>query len=307
MKVIRNVSPEKWTEIVSRSPDATFFHTYEWARVIQDTYGYEMHTRLYLFDNGKEVLVPLMKTHSVDGGLFGVFESMPFGCYGGLLSTDALSQKEAERIVTDLRQMRAAKMALYPNPLSSVSLSKDIISAHAYTHILSLRNGFDYIWTNDFTSKVRNQARKAEKSEVEVYADSSLNAFETYYAMYLDSGKRWEQVADLHPFSLFANLAELRSEHVNLWLARIGNKVIAGVLNFSFGRQVMWWAAAYYKEYGMYCPNNLLLKTAITDACQRGFEVYNFGASMNLENVRRFKESFGAKRLDYPCYTIYGK
>jgi lipid II:glycine glycyltransferase (peptidoglycan interpeptide bridge formation enzyme) len=50
-----------------------------------------------------------------------------------------------------------------------------------------------------------------------------------------------------------------------------------------------------------------LLKTAIADACKRGFEVYNFGASMNLESVRKFKESFGAKRLDYPYYAIYGK
>jgi len=42
-----NVSEQKWNKIVRNSENSYFFHTPAWAKILEETYGYRIATRLY--------------------------------------------------------------------------------------------------------------------------------------------------------------------------------------------------------------------------------------------------------------------
>jgi lipid II:glycine glycyltransferase (peptidoglycan interpeptide bridge formation enzyme) len=58
------------------------------------------------------------------------------------------------------------------------------------------------------------------------------------------------------------------------------------------------------KEFGGYSGTTALLRSAIEDACDRGIEWFDFGASGDLDSVRVFKESFGARPFSYRNYSF---
>ena len=60
----------------------------------------------------------------------------------------------------------------------------------------------------------------------------------------------------------------------------------------------------YLKEYETYGSINLLFRNAIEQACDEGYKCYNLGLSGNLDGVRKFKESFGAEKIDVNRYRI---
>jgi len=306
MEVVKNVSFEKWNEILSGSRRRTFFQTHLWAKVLDETYdNYRVATRLFTFDDGLEVLVPCMEIRLDGHGLRRKYESMPLGTYGGLICGGGMvTDLHVKRIIRHFETTCVTSICFNPDPLSDPATGYPSGGAvtPTYTHILPLEKGFDHIWQNEFSSKVRNQVRKAEKSGVEIYVDSSMEGFKRYYAIYTESSKRWGKDKPDYPFKLFEALSRVDHRYVRLWMARAEGEVIAGALNFYYGDNVFYWGGAMLKEYSKYCPNNLLLKTAILDACREGYRYYNFGASGSLEGVRKFKESFGAKRVDYNVY-----
>jgi lipid II:glycine glycyltransferase (peptidoglycan interpeptide bridge formation enzyme) len=58
------------------------------------------------------------------------------------------------------------------------------------------------------------------------------------------------------------------------------------------------------KEFANYSANNGLLEVAIREACQRGAMNFDFGASGELESVRKFKEQFGAAPVAYQSLRL---
>jgi lipid II:glycine glycyltransferase (peptidoglycan interpeptide bridge formation enzyme) len=96
----------------------------------------------------------------------------------------------------------------------------------------------------------------------------------------------------------------LQTDKVKYYLAKYGERYISGAIILYGKRNCFYWSGAMLEEYRRYCPNNLLLKCAIEDACNNGYHYFNMGASIGLPGVQRFKESFGAEKLDYK-YFVY--
>jgi len=303
-----NVSEQKWDKIVRNSENGYFFHTPAWAKILEETYGYRIATRLYEIE-GDEILIPMMEGKKYG---FSYYHSMPLG-YGGIFSASDLSSEILKKILKDIVGGRHLLFELSLPPFFSFSIQEDLTirqvnSEWNYTHVLSLENGFDYLWKNKFNRKNRNAIRKAEKSGVEVLKGYSLEDFRKYYKLYVEeSSKKWEYKKPPHPLKLYENMCKFGLPHVRLRLAIKDDKVIAGLINFYYGKNVFYWGSTFLEEYGIYRPTNLLLKDSIEEACNEGYKYYNFGASGNLEGVRRFKESFGAERVELKKYILWSR
>lgn len=305
MKIIEVVTREQWDSFLSKSKDTCFFHTYIWAKILEKAFdNYKIATRIFLFNDGIEILIPMMKINTDRYGLQKRYESMPFGTYGGFLtkSNTRISPRHICQIIDYFKSIKVKSINFNPNPISNFIMDiNGIETTIVYTHMLILEKGFNYIW-EQYRHEQRNQIRKARKRGVKVYVKNDEEGFKDFYRIYEVTARRWGKDKPPYPFKLFKNMSEMGESKIKLWLAEVSGNVIAGILNFYYGNQVFNWAAALMKEYGSYCPNNLLHNEAIFNACEEGYLYYNFGASGNLEGVRQFKEGFATEKIDYSIY-----
>ncbi len=305
VEYIENVPEKKWTEIVNNSENSYFFHTPAWARILEETYGYRIATRLYEID-GNEILVPMMEGRKYG---FSYYYSMPQG-YGGIFSVSDISSRDLNNILENIVSGGHILLELSLPPFSKLSIENPSIrkvnSEWNYTHVLSLEKGFEYLWENKF-KKVRRTIRKAEKSGIEILNDNSLQNFREFYKLYAERSKIWGYKKPPQPLKLYENMFKFGEPYVRLRLAVKDNNVIAGLVNLDYGKNSFYWISAYLKEYETYRPINLLMKDAIEQACNDGYKYYNFGASENLDGVRKFKESFGAESVGLIRYRMLSR
>lgn len=299
---IKSPSREEWVDILNKCPDATFFATPEWLDVVEKTFGYKTATKLFVFEDGQRVLVPL----SVIGRSYYVFKqyiSVPFHNYGGFFSDKEISEDKVKRIVKALKGITTLSVILCPHPFSKVKYPEEYKGDRYSTHILDLSIGFDAIWQQ---YEDRDQTRKARKEGVTIRLGETMDDFKIYYEMYFASTKRWG-LKKTQPFKLYENLCKIARDKIKLWLASYNEKDIAGIILGYFNEIVVYWGGSFFFEYGKLRPNNFLMIEAIRDACEKGCKYFDFLPSAGLEGVERFKENFGAEKYEYYTYTITGK
>ena len=306
MKIIEKVSISEWNNIITKCSEATFFATPEWAEIVNRSYGLKIATLLFIFEDGQEVLLPLMK---IRGGrrykLFRVYNylSVPFHNYGGLFSAQPISKDKAEQIFNYLKKTFTPSVIICPNPLSQGPCPEQYKTQGYFTHLLDLTGGFDQFWKQ---YEDRDQARKARKANIQILMAKDLEDYKNYYEMYLDSARRWG-LNNLQPWVLYKNLCLMSNDYMKLWLAKLDNQIIAGIILGYFNQNVIYWGAAFYHKSQQYRPNNLLHTEAIKDACEKGYKVYDFLPSGGNKGVEKFKESFGAKRIHFNAIEIKHK
>ncbi|MDP8247766.1 MAG: GNAT family N-acetyltransferase [Candidatus Tritonobacter lacicola] len=312
MKVITKVCKAKWTEIVRGCSYATFFHTCEWAKVIEDTFDqYKVATKLFVFPDGTEVILPLISSRAGPGGLLKAYRSMVPGVYGNLVSVREISPDKVDRIFKRLLKLNVASISIVDNPFTDYAMPDYFEEKPMFTQILRLRDGFEPLWKN-FTKGHRSSAKKAQKMGVTVNIAGSLEDYREYFRIYQDSVKRWgERATSNYPYRLFKNIYNMQSPGVRLWLAKINGKTISGALVFYHNKHVVWWHGATLGEYFRYCPANLLQTEIIKDSCRRSYEIYDFNPSGGHGGVVKFKRSFGSQTIDMTLYKsghgmIYG-
>ena len=302
-----NVSEQKWNKIVRNSENSYFFHTPAWAKILEETYGYRIATRLYEIE-GDEILIPMMEGKKYG---FSYYHSMPLG-YGGIFSASDLSSEILKKILKDIVGGRHLFFYLSLPPFFSFSIQEDstirqVNSEWNYTHMISLEKGFEYLWKNKFKRDLKRGIKKAEQNNVEIINTNKLESFELFYSLYKNRSEIWGYEVPPHPWKLYENLHKFGSSHVQLRLAVKDCKTIAGLITFEYGDSIFRWMNASLKKYLKYYPNNLLDKEVIEYACKMGFKYYNFGASGNLEGVRKYKERFGAEKVELKKYRVVSR
>lgn len=304
MRVISPVPAEKWEDIVRRSDESTFFHTPAWAEILEHAYGYETASRLFVFDDGTEILLPLLKTHE-SIGLFSEYKSMPEGTYGGFLCAVEPNRQKIDQALKTFGPWDSLEIC--PPPLSKhAHMLTHSRASSLYTHILRLDGGFDAVWTNSFSSKLRNVCRRAQKAGCEVSSTADLVDFESFNEIYQHVAPQRDEAT--YPRAFFQAMAG--RESVRLWLARYDGKIAGGIIAFYGPKEAFYQAAAVLPEYVKHGTNSFLLQRLIEDASLRGLDYVNFGSSVTagreLEALKRFKASFGAEKVVYNRYRRDG-
>lgn len=299
-KVLKSVSRDFWDDVVKSSQYATFFHTYEWAKIMSETFPeYSISTRGFIMEDGTRVILPLI---SISAKVFKRYISMEPGVYGGPVTDGRLlEQEEIDAIFQSIISPRVAQISITGNPLEAYELPDQFQVIGDFTQVLDLRQTFDAIYRN-WSKGHKRGLRRAQKAGVSVRPASSEEEIAQYFRCYQDSLRRWGASArSFYPIELFFNIFRYSKDSGRIWLAFFDGVVISGAVVFYHNRHAVYWHGASLEQFFDKYPNILLHYVIIKDACAKGFQFYDFnpsGRAGSLEGVVVFKQRFGTEK--YP-------
>lgn len=299
---VRTATAAEWDAAWSGCDFATFFQSREWMTMwcSLDRHGLWLDPQLLTFSDGTQATLPLC-SRSMHKGLVRAHCVSAGGAYGGWLSAAVLGAEHAACLTRHV--LHLGNVEWLTNPFDPSVLADGTISGKRdATDALALHGGIDAV-VKRWTKGHRSAVPKAIRAGVAVRQAESIDDWRKYYELYRHSVQRWgESATSDHPLELFEALCKLESRNVVLWLATLDREIVAGAVCLYASKQVSYWHGAALEAHFHMRPVNLLLHAAITDACARGKDWFDFGLSGGHEGVRAFKKSFGAEPL--PCIYV---
>lgn len=283
------VDPE-WDREVASHPNATFFHSSAWARVLAHTYGHEPFYLRLATAGQLLALVPVMEVRSRLTGRRGVSlpftdecEPLLFGDGTFELVTDHLRELARERNWKHF-ELRGG------TPDASVTPSVAF-----YSHTLDLRAGPARLF-DGFDTSVRRAIRKSERSSLTVEITQTRKSVLDFYHLHIRT--RRGHGAPPQPLSFFLNIYHQIIEPGLgfVVLAHEGARPAAGAVFFQFGTKAIYKFGASDESLQELRGNNLVMSQAIRYLTEYRTDTLHFGrTSLANDGLRRFKQSWGAK------------
>jgi hypothetical protein len=302
MEIIEKVPQKLWDEILLNARGSTYFHTYEWSKIIELSFPkYSIATKAFIFEDEVKALLPLVQSNEFLGLRKRGYSMVP-GVYGGLISSGNLTFEQMDEIFNEVNN-KYSNLTVFGNPYNKDYMPSYFHKVVNFTHIIDLKDGFEEIWRN-YSKGHRYNIKKAKNYGVYVRLGESIEDYIEYYNIYKDSLKRWgKNATSSYDFILFKNIFNLKSKTIKLFLALIDEKIISGALLFYYGNQIVWWHGATLSQFFIYYPSNFLQNEIIKDSIQKGYNYYDFNPSGGHEGVIKFKEGFGAKCISFNIWT----
>ncbi|PZS13390.1 MAG: hypothetical protein DLM60_20735 [Pseudonocardiales bacterium] len=312
-----------WEDLVARDESIALSKTPEWIDCICSSSRFSDATLLFRGEDGTQLILPRLRKTGTPSSL-GLFESPPPGWglggdAGGLLSEGGpASAGQTGALIQEIRRQPGLRTRVMVGGDDS-AVWASVVPGTTYStartaQVLDLRGGFSTVWSERFTSKVRSNARKAERRGVVVESDNTGRLVPVFDVLYRSSVDRWAQERG-NPLSLMRWLAQRREpqtklavvaqrmgERCTVWIAWRGGEPLAGIFVLTKGPRVTYWRGAMDKERARGTgANELLHRCAIEVACADGRQSYDFGL-YQTEELKRFKSTFGAREVPVHAY-----
>jgi hypothetical protein len=296
---ILQVSPvdPRWIAFLNHSVDINVFYHPAWMQLMTETYGYRAFILALADTDGSLVAgIPVMEINNPLKGRRWV--SLPFSDSCRPLSRDeAILNVFTEQILQLVESQGISALELRGTYPVHPSLQKQ--SDHVI-HKLDLTSGLDAVWKGIHAMHRRN-IRIATKNGIEIIRGVTKEHLTDFYHLHLLT--RRSQGVPIQPWKFFLHLKELLLDqgHGSLLLAYKNQRCVAGAV-------LLYWKDTFTFKYGASRddslndrPNNLIMWTAIQQACEQGFQYFDMGRS-NLDNqgLRNFKSRWGAEEM--PLY-----
>ena len=281
----------RWAEFIDHHPSSSIFHTREWLRALQQTYGYESLV-LTTTPPGSDLVdgIPFCRVRSIFTGTRLV--SLPFSDHCEPLSAP-------DELLRALPEICARQKLKYVElrPLNKPSSSGLIATQRCLFHKLDLRPDLNEIQRRFHVDCVRRKIRRAERERLATDAGRSESLLDDFYGLQVITRKR--HGLPPQPRQWFRNLLAAMGEKATIRVARANGRPVAAILMLQHKR------TAVYK-YGCSNPadNNLggtqlLLSKAIEEAKNLGMESMDLGrCDLKDESLAVFKERWGATRQE---------
>ena len=291
-----------WVRLLDSSADATVFHTWQWAEVLEQSFA-SMQAQFFVFEASREYKCGFPAVVESRPPVRR-FLSMPFGSYGGMV-TGSANEEDLEMLAEEVtkyclgERMWHTEIADFSGALALSAFSA-FEAKETHAHILDLSGGFDHVWTKRFNKNIRKMVRQAKKKGVIVRPFSGEADVERYIALAEHTLKRRSGVT--RELALYANCMKTMGPSGNAvgHLAWWEDKPVAGAIHLVGGGVAMNWLSASDSRYWHVRPNNIVVCRVIEEMCKRGLESYNFGSSpASATELIRYKESWGAKGHRY--------
>jgi hypothetical protein len=313
-----------WEDLVAQDESIALSKTPEWTDCICSSSRFSDATLLFRGEDGRQLILPRLRKTGISSSL-GLFESPPQGwglgadASGFLGEGGPASPTQTRALIHEIQRhpgLRTRVMVGGDDAAVWESVVPDTMYSTALTaQVLDLRGGFSAVWSERFTSKVRSNARKAERRGVVVESDNTGRLVPIFDVLYRSSVDRWAQERG-HPLSLmrwraqrrepqskFATVARKMGERCTVWIAWRGGEPLAGIFVLTRGPRATYWRGAMNKELARGTgANELLHRYAIEAACADERHSYDFGL-YQTEELKRFKSTFGAR--EFPIHAYY--
>ena len=247
-------------------------------------------------------VLPLMY---IDGKYGRVLNSLPYyGSNGSILSSTEVAKKLLiDKYNEVINKKNIASSTIITNPFD-----KKFDSSLINYNNLDVRIGqiteiqFNESHEKNILQKIhyktRNTIRKAIKSNVEVYIENSkLDAIYKIHKKNMnDIGGLPKQIEILDSI----RRTYTSNDDYKVYVAKLGKKIIAGLLVFYFKDTVEYYMPVVKKDYRNIQPLSLIIFRAMIDASINGFKYWNWGGTWESQKgVYLFKKRWGTKTENY--------
>lgn len=313
-----------WEDLVARDESIALSKTPQWFDCVCGASRFADATLLFRGDDGRRLILPRLRRIGTPSFL-GQFESPPQGwglgadASGVLTEGGPASPGQLTALIEHIQRhpgLRTRIMVGEDDAEAWASVApRALYSTSRTAQVLDLRGGFATVWSQRFTSKVRSNARKAERRGVVVESDDTGRLVGVFDALYRSSVDRWAEQrgqplslmrwrAQRHePQNKFATVAQQMGSRCTVSIAWREGEPVAGIVVLTRGPRATYWRGAMDKELARGTgANELLHRCAIEAACAQGRHSYDFGI-YQTDELKRFKSTFGAHEV--PVHVYY--
>jgi hypothetical protein len=304
--MIKIIDPRKlkeWDSILLRTPEASFFHSTAWAKVLCESYHYQP---LYITEWDGESLKALLALMDVDSFLTGRRGvSLPFTDYCDPIAPDNETFRDLLNEAVLYGKEKGWKHLEIRG--GAVFLANGAPSCTtAYGHTLGLSRGADEQMTR-LRDSTRRNIKKAVKEGVTVSIRRDMEALRFFYN--LNCMTRQEHGLPPQPFSFFEKIHEHILSHDKgcICLAEHGNQPVAASIFFHFGDKAIYKYGASDKNAKNLRANNLVMWEAICWYIEHGYKHFCFGRTeKDNDGLRQFKNGWGTQenKISYFKYDL---
>jgi len=287
LQVTADVTQSEWDLFVSRHPHATAYHVWKWREVFEQAFG---HETVYLAAREHRSIVGVLPLVLFNSRVFGRFAvSLPFVNYGGVLARDAASAAALlDRAAALRRERKLAHVELRHTARQFPDLQ---VRDHKVGMRLTLDRDCATAWTQ-LDRKVRNQVRKAEKSQLSARAGGA-ELLDRFYAVFACNMR--DLGTPVYSRAFFAAVLAAFPESARVFLVDAGEVTVAGAITLAFRDTVENPWASSLREYRALSPNTLMYWRMIEDAIASGHKTFDFGRSTPNEGTYHFKAQWRAE------------
>ena len=291
-----------WNDLLRTHPDATFFHTSNWAKVLCDSYRYQPVYFTSINNDKLSALIPVMEINSLFTGKRGA--SLPFTdqCEP-LLNRSNRFHPFLEKIYQHGKKA-GWKSVEFRGGQSH--MGDNISYASYFIHTLNLSKDHQEIFSN-FRDSTKRNIKKAAKSGVEIDIGTSLESLKAFY--WLNCITRKRHGLPPQPFSFFKSLYQhvFSKKKGIVVLASFQEKAIAGGIYFHFNDKAIYKYGASDPAWQRFRPNNRVMWEAIKYYNKKGFMTLNLGRTeTDNTGLLQFKRGWGGaeKIISYFRYDL---
>jgi FemAB-related protein (PEP-CTERM system-associated) len=292
---------QAWDQYVHGHPNATQYHRYGWLTLIAEAFG---HRPIPLGVTTHGRLSGVLPVVFMNSKVFGrCMVSLPFVNYGGILGdSDELGRMLWDHAVEVARDARVAYLETrHVQPQGFTQQRK----SHKVTMMLDMAASAEEQWKR-FDAKLRNQIRKAEKSNLTVQIGGRAE-IEGFYRVFARNMR--DLGTPVYARGLFERVLATFPDTTRVFLVQHGDTVVAGGIAMGYRGiiEVPW--AASHRDYLSMCPNNLLYWSIMQYAIKEGYRQLDFGRSTPGEGPYKFKAQWGAQPvpLSWEYWTATGE
>lgn len=301
-EVLNPLKVANWDDLLPTYPEANFFHTQTWAKVLSETYGYEPKYFSIFGEDGLRFLLPMMEVRSIFTGRRGV--SLPFTDHVQPLVTcvDGLPEIWQE-LVGYAKKSRWQHIDLRGE---AVGQTASKVYDSFYQHEIQLEKEPQLLFDRLSSNNKRN-IKKAIRQGVDIEIRDDMSAVDVFYN--LNSITRKRHGVPSQPYGFFKNLFKYISSDGRgiVVLAKKEGTVIAASVYLFLGKSAIYKYGASNQEAGSSGANNLVMWEAINWLSKRGFNCLSLGRTdQDNLGLLRYKNGWAAeqKTINYYRYNV---
>lgn len=297
-----------WNSFVD-SEGGSFFHYYEWKYIYEvDKYKY---IPLLLEDEQSQLIgiIPLIK---IKGFMFSSLVSVPEGSWGGFLFKRDLINGEKDNAIRKtlkyidknysksvcefvLKENISMKAGCNDNVLADNGFRYDGNADLPCSHILKLSKSFEKdIWNALWKKNLKKAVRIAKELGVISIIDEDLTYFEDVFEMLAITFKRFHNTP-MSKEELKKRLTLFKNK-TKLFIALHDDKPIAAIICHYTPSICYFSKIPSYEGSNEINANKFLLSEAIKNACNAGYNYFEFGVS-STPSLASWKDRFRGKKF----------
>jgi CelD/BcsL family acetyltransferase involved in cellulose biosynthesis len=292
----------RWEALTHTDPRASVFHTVNWLRALQTTYGYE--PLVVTTCPPSAALTNGLVFCRVESWLTGRrLVSLPFADHCEPLVSDS---GELENLLLHMRQRVDADKWKYIEiravdcqPRSQTGLSR---SATYSFHRLDLRKNTNELFHGFHKNCIQRKIRRAEREKLRYEEGTSETLLQNFYELLIITRRR--QRLPAQPLSWFRALIAVFGEDLKIRVATKDGVPVASIVTLTHKKSMVYKYGCSDARFHRLGGVAFLFWNAIQDGRDKGCEEFEMGRSDNSDvGLITFKERWGAARTELSYWT----